>query len=125
MADRNNARNHVISIFSFVIIVISFFFLVRSGDYKNFIIFILAAFSFVLGYFVKKRHESFEKINQTTEETEGITSEEMHQRAVGFDLGVKIQEVQKIEKIPQEFLDENKRSEKLSFPENPEQNKWS
>lgn len=122
MDDRNNTRNHVISFFSFVIIVISFFFLVRSGDYKNFIIFILAAFSFTLGYFIKKRHVGFESENPLTEE---ITSEEMEQRAKGFDLGVRTQEIPDIKKIPQEFLDEQKRYEKLVLPENKEENKWN
>lgn len=92
----SNKVNYLISFVSFVIISISFFLLIKGGDYKNYIIFILAAFSFILGYFIRKRNDSF-------------PDEDIPENVL------KKQEILSIDqtKVPQEFLIEQERFKKL------------
>ena len=98
MANTKNTVNHIVSLISFLIVLISFFFLIKSGEYRNFIIFALAASSFLLGYFIRRRHDDIGG------EDSGGEDEEI--KEVPVPLVVK--------KVPQEFLDEQERYEKLS-----------
>lgn len=102
MSNKNTAKN-VIAFVSFVIVVISFFFLIKSGDYKNFIIFLLVAFSFSLGYFMRRGNNILKDSYEPPKEQKEIT------------------EVLSDKKMPQEFIDEQERYKKLSLQNKPEE----
>lgn len=97
----SNKINYIISFVAFVIIFISFFFLVESGDYKNFVIFALAASSFFFGYFIKRKDDDVNK--------ESLAGQQENKKEKGEDL-----EIPSSKKIPQEFIDEQERYKKLS-----------
>lgn len=103
MVYQKNTLNYIISFLAFLVIVISFFFLIKGGDYKNFIVFALASSSFFLGYFIRRRNDNLEKDNLETKKEEKN----------------EIPLLQESKKIPQEFIDEQERFKKL-FSENKE-----
>ena len=92
MVNSRSILNYVMSFIFFLIVFVSFFLLIKSGVYRNFIVFVLAASSFLLGYFIRRRNDNVEEINPKSKDAE----------------------IPATKKIPQEFLDEQKRYEKLS-----------